>query len=145
MNHETFHELIALRLYDEIDASDRSRLEAHLEICAACRVFAAEIEQGLGAVARAQRTEADLPADWTERMRRATLASPPLRRLTPWWTAVAGFAAGVIATIAIARGPAQAPANVATISTWERFHRDAPPPAATTEGPFARLGEYRKR
>ena len=76
--------------------------------------------------------------DWTERLREAgrTIATA-----LPIWTAAAGFAAGLVATAVLARPPAVERAP----TTWERFHTDAPPPLATTEGQLARLGEYLRR
>lgn len=48
--HAHFHELLALRLYDELDADELASLEQHLQACEACRAFAAELTAGLGAL-----------------------------------------------------------------------------------------------
>jgi anti-sigma factor RsiW len=147
MIHEEFRELIALRLYGEIDGEERARLERHLGSCETCARFASEIEAGLGALPRGMRSRAgvELPPDWTESLREATREVRVGRGVAPWWTAVAGFAAGVIATAVIVRGPALPAPPQAALSTWDRFHREEPPPLATTEGQLARLSEYLKR
>ena len=147
MIHEPFRELIALRLYEEIDEVERTRLERHLAVCADCSRYASEIESGLGGIARGASSSADLdlPADWTQRLREATQETAVRGHFLPWWAAAASFAAGVIATAVIARGPsAPAPAREST-STWDQFHREEPPPLASTEGQLARLSEYLRR
>jgi len=153
MKHEWMRELIALRLYGEVE--ERDRLEEHLEGCADCRRFAQELESGLGTLARASLATAraprddGLPADWTARLREATRPPPRAPWLRPWWTAVAGFAAGVVAAAVIDRGSLggtpSGPPPEAAATTWERFHGEKAPPLAKTEGQIRRLGEYRKR
>ena len=146
MMHENFRELIALRLYGEIEEKDRSRLQAHLSGCDACARYAREIEAGLGALSRGGRASGaeDLPADWAERLREATRETAPRRRALSWWAAAASFAAGAIATAVVARGPSSPVPAVTTgdASIWSRFHREEPPPLATTEGQLSRLTGY---
>ena len=48
MNCENIRELLALRLYDELEGSEGARVDAHLTDCGACRKAAAELERGLG-------------------------------------------------------------------------------------------------
>lgn len=147
MNHESFRELIALRLYGEIDADERTKLERHLESCAECRRFVVEIESGLGAVARGSsgRIANELPPDWSERLREATREQRRPTRIHPWWTAVAGFAAGVIAAAILGHGTESISIVERAPTTWDRFHNETPPPLATTEGRLAHLGEYLRR
>lgn len=147
MSHEPFHELIALRLYGEIDVLERAQLEGHLRACAECSRYAAEIESGLGLAPHGAGTRADLdlPSDWTERLRQATREIPARRRVLPWWTVAASFAAGVIATAVIARGPSAPEPAREPLSTWDRFHREEPPPLASTQGQVGRLSQYLRR
>jgi predicted anti-sigma-YlaC factor YlaD len=144
MDHGTYLERIALALYGELDAAEQRELELHLEACAECRRFSREMAAGLGRIAAgAVRAADELPPDWSERLREA---SRPRPRAHPIWTAVAGFAAGVVAAAMIGRAPPSVDrAERKTPTTWERFHTDAPPPLATTEGQLARLGEYLRR
>ena len=48
MSCENIRELLALRLYDELEGSEGARVDAHLLDCEACRKAAAELERGLG-------------------------------------------------------------------------------------------------
>ena len=149
MTHESMRELIALRLYGEIDAGERERLERHLGTCAECRAYASEIEAGLGALAGGTHEALELPGDWPERLREATREARRRAPIPVWWAAVASFAAGVLAAAMIGRGgtdgPASAPQPGRIPTTWERFHGEAPPPLATSEGQLARLGGYLRR
>jgi anti-sigma factor RsiW len=111
MNHETMRERIALRTYGELDAEEAAVLEEHLAACEDCRRYAASFAEGLGRIAASARTASDdLPSGWSDRLRDATresrAGSRARARIPSWWTAVAGFAAGVVATAAIVRGPA---------------------------------------
>jgi anti-sigma factor RsiW len=161
MKHESIREWLALRLYDELDVRDREMLDAHLKTCADCREFASELEAGLGAL-RAERGAEEIPADWRERLRRSTSVETKRARLSPWWSSVAAFAAGIlVATILAHRGGALAPIgeggdesvqkrvarndDARELSIYARFHGSTPPPIATTEGQLARLEDYWKR
>jgi anti-sigma factor RsiW len=111
MNHETMRERIALRTYGELDAEEAAVLEEHLAACEECRRYGASFAEGLGRIAASARTASDdLPSGWSDRLRDATCesraGSRARARIPSWWTAVAGFAAGVVATAAIVRGPA---------------------------------------
>ncbi len=149
MNHESFRELIALHLYGEVEGEERARLERHLEECGACRSYAREMVEGLGRIAAdAGHVSGELPLDWSERLHAAVLEEPRVARMHPswpWWTAAAGFAAGVVAAGMIGRGKPVSPAIERTQTTWERFYTEAPPPLATTESQLARIGQYVRR
>ncbi len=114
MNHESFRELIALHLYGEVEGEERARLERHLEECGACRSYAREMVEGLGRIAAdAGHVSGELPLDWSERLHAAVLEEPRVARMHPswpWWTAAAGFAAGVVAAGMIGRGKPVSPA-----------------------------------
>jgi anti-sigma factor RsiW len=162
MNHESYRELLALRLYGELDGADRALVDEHLKTCADCRALAGELESGLGALraARIDRGADEIPADWRERLRRSTIAASRSVRLSPFWSAAAAFAAGILlATVlahrsndrsgdpsgdlvarSIARNDGAHP-----LSIYERFNGSMPPPSASTDGQLARLSEYWKR
>ena len=146
MNHESMRERIALRAYGELGTAEEALLDAHLEACASCRRYAEEFARGLGALVAGTREASDeLPAGWSDRLGESTRASRPPARLRPWWTAAAGFAAGVVAAVAIPRGPAAKDAPVRPLTAWERFHADEPPPLATTGGSSRRLSDYLRK
>jgi anti-sigma factor RsiW len=145
--HEHFRDLIALRLYAETDEDESTRLEAHLATCAACARYAVEIEAGLGSIPRSSgaRADLDLPRDWMDRLRESSAELEPRRRVLPWWTVAASFAAGAIASLVLAhRVPPQSPSDD-PLSTWNQFHRAEPPPIATTAGQLGRLSGYLRR
>lgn len=150
MNHEHFREQIALRLYGELDVDETRALDLHVGGCADCRAFEARLGDGLGRVRELARTHGDveLPADWSERLREATR---PSRRLSPWWTAVTSFAAGILVTaLALHRGDAPAstsndPRPTADESSYAHYLSETPPPPATGSGQLARLSAYLKR
>jgi len=83
MKHESIREWLALRLYEELDARDRTVLDAHLKTCADCREFASELDAGLGAL-RGEREAEEIPIDWRERLRRSTNVATKRARLSPW-------------------------------------------------------------
>jgi len=149
MKHESYHELLALRLYGELDANDERRLARHLAECEECALFARDLEATLGAVKTAdERLRRDeLPADWDERLRAAT--RPP-RSLRPLVAFVAGLAAGLLVTwTARPTPPPSVPVGepstrVATSSDDEPSFvaRTAPPPRATTPGQLGQLRAY---
>jgi len=161
MKHESFRELLALRLYGEIEPDERDRLDEHLDSCADCRTFARELEDGLGSLraSPAERASDDLPADWRERLRRASSDHASSSRSLRWWSSIAAFAAGILAALIVTRGgdaPAPRGDRAATglvasndkageLSIYSRFHGATPPPLASTEGQLARLADYWKR
>ena len=161
MKHEAFREMLALRLYGELEPDEQARLDQHLRMCADCRSFASELESGLGSLraVRVERASDELPADWRERLRRSTIDEPRRARLSPWWSSAAAFAAGIlVATILARRGGALAPRGEGSagglvarndgareLSIYARFNGATPPPLASTEGQLARLGEYWKQ
>lgn len=139
--HESFRELTALRLYDELDGADAERLEAHLSGCAECREYAAELEAGLGACSRPSDL-ADLPAGWRERLAQET-RPVGLRLLRPALTFAAGLAAGLVLMAFIPDevervAPASAEAQAGRTSLLAMV--DGPPPLATGGGSLGMLG-----
>jgi anti-sigma factor RsiW len=146
MNHESFRELIALHLYGEVEGEERARLERHLEECGPCRSYAREMVEGLGRIAAdAGHGSGELPSDWSERLRAAVREEPRVARMHPswpWWTAAAGFAAGVVAAGMVGRTVVPVAVVERAPTTWERFHAETPPPLATTESGLAHLGDF---
>ena len=154
MTHETHREMLALRLYGELDVEDAVRLDAHLEECADCRAFAAELDAGLGALAGEVPVSVDgwLPADWDDRLETAVRATIPPRA---WWPRVGpwvGFAAGILFMwllqgVEPVKGTmpddprAEQPAQAAPPT----FERATPPPRARSSGTLARLARHRHR
>jgi anti-sigma factor RsiW len=162
MKHESFRELLALRLYGELEANDGARLADHLTDCPDCRQFARELAAGLGALRAApvQQAEGEIPADWRERLRRSTAAETGPGRTTrrwaslrsPLWASAAAFAAGVLVATLLMRRANDNPIDLVASndgarvpSIYERFNGSTPPPQATTAGQLARWGEYMKR
>jgi predicted anti-sigma-YlaC factor YlaD len=155
--HTYMRELLALRLYGELDDAGRARLDDHLTHCAACRAFDVELERGLGQLASAV-PERDLPSGWRERLERQ-VAQPALRTWRPSFGlgAVAGLAAGVliawgvVATgsgwgaravrVASNAGPAAESAPVAGVGRGS----DALPPKARGGGELERLTSYLRK
>jgi len=150
MTHARCAELLALELYDELEAPERGELAAHLDGCADCRQLQRELARGLGALPRG--TPVADPAllercvqQAVTRERRSTL-----RRLVPL---VASFAAGVLLTVlalqqgrATAVDPAPEDALVSVAEdTWKRFHADAAPPRAASSGSLSRYPAYVQR
>ncbi|MCZ6597699.1 MAG: zf-HC2 domain-containing protein [Planctomycetota bacterium] len=157
MKHEGFRELLALRLYDELDGRESELLDEHLRGCAACADFARELESGLGALRKAVRE--DLPADWDRSLRESV--APRTRRTEPWRTVVvfaAGLAAG-LALMAVLRGSGSAAPGapmspgapesgneLAAVTTNAGptnvlpEHLGDPPPRATAPGRLTQLG-----
>ena len=140
--HEDYRELIALRLYEELEGRDGVRLEQHLSGCAPCREYALALEAGLGACS--QPTEdTDLPAGWRERLGEMTRPPGP-RLLRPALTFAAGLAAG-LAVMAFTPGPTQQipPSGYATNAGTSRLLAlvEGPPPLATGGGSLGMLGD----
>ncbi len=106
-DHERFRELLALRLYDELEEVEQHELASHLESCASCQRFGEELATGLGAVPRGG-GDADvvLPDSWDRDLRDAIRATRPsaLRTLTVF---AAGLAAGLL-VMALLRAPSGA-------------------------------------
>jgi anti-sigma factor RsiW len=144
MSHDRYPELLALRLYGELDAAAAAELDAHLHACAACRRLERELGAGLGALAPGPAAD-DLPAGWEERLR-GRLADAPRGRgaLLRLFAPAAAFAAGVLVTAALRPapprpGPTQAPPVAAAA-----FERESPPPPAPFRGQLARWDENRR-
>ena len=102
MIHERMHELLALRLYGELDETEQRELEEHLTRCEACANYGEELARGLAplrAAADSTHWEAP-PQDWSVRVDELarTGSARPWGRLL---TFVAGAAAGVIATLGL--------------------------------------------
>lgn len=148
MNHERFEQLLALRLYGEVDAGERAELDAHLAMCAECTRAARELESGLGAFAGRTRhaDELDLAPLLARALETEPFAARRAARLRAWVPAAASFAAGVLATWLVVRGAADgARADVVAPTTWERFHADTIPPPAGGVGALARWTDYARR
>jgi len=149
MNHERFHEFLTLRLYDELDPSAAAALGEHLTLCATCRAFARELDEGLGRLPRAGTTD-DLPAGWIEELRAKVGAAPPLPRRTrrrPLLLAFAtGLAAGLLAMAGwhALGGEAARPAPK-TPALTTAFARATPPPRASGSGPLVQLAALGRR
>jgi anti-sigma factor RsiW len=154
MKHDEFREMLALRLYGELDERGRAELDAHLRACADCRRFASELDVGLGALRqpRAAADELELPPDWRERLQRAADDGRGRVPISPWWTSAAAFAAGLLAAMLWFHRPSDraldAPrrddADGAAL-IYRHFLGKVEPPPAATNGTLARLGDYRTR
>lgn len=153
MKHERMRELLALRLYDEIEPEEQLELASHLASCIECARFAGELDSGLGRLREeaARAADAQLPAGWDARLAAATSAHPRSIRARDLALVAAGIAAGVLLVLAwsalrpapeastgVARLDAEAPAFL-------RFRGDAPPPPATGGGPAARYLAWQTR
>ena len=136
MNHEAYEELLALRLYDELDDHELRDLEAHLEGCSSCRKLSEELNRGLGAVPRSVE---DLPDGWRENLEHRIRSTERGRR-TPVLAFAAGLAAGILAVFFVPRG------NGPNVEEPPRsaFVRATPPPPAAVRGPFVRLGNRQR-
>ncbi len=140
MNHETFHELLALRLYGELSSDEERLLAGHLATCADCRLFGDELGRTLGLLAPESVTR-ELPADWRERLS-ARIASARRRRwLQPLATFAAGLAAGWLVTAAL-RPAGVPPATPERLDAPPFVLLSDPPPPATGRGQLARLSEH---
>jgi anti-sigma factor RsiW len=154
MNHDPFREQMALSLYDELGRDESIALERHLEQCDECRRFQAELARGMGRVRSLAnaRADAELPADWIERLAAAMRDEGPRRtRMSPWVAAVTSFAAGILVAALVAHR-ADSPASESTRQSitadeanYARYLRATPPPPATGGGQLARLSSYVKR
>jgi anti-sigma factor RsiW len=155
MKHDDIRQLLALRLYGEIDDAQRERVESHVAGCDDCRTFADELERGLGAV-HAGRVEDD--GAWIDALQRSIERDEigrsiereePVRRISPWWVAAAGFAAGLLAFWLATRAgasheivPREEQTAQRVLSPYEHFLGDTPPPRSDSSGGLTRLGEY---
>lgn len=156
MNHDEYRELLALRLYGELDPGEDLRLEEHLEHCPECRALDAELATGLGALRGEDLSEleVDLPDGWSEALSAGLRAEPQQRapaldRRTGWLFAAAGFAAGLLCAAALFAGegkrdtpaPPALPAGDGQVAEAPRdaFHRDVPPPPARASRQLAQL------
>jgi anti-sigma factor RsiW len=164
MTHETFHELIALRLYGELDAAETARLEEHLASCTDCRAVALELEETLGAVhASDEAVRDELPAGWRERLRNRALSVPPRPRRSAVLPFVAGLAAGLLLMLTwtsyqgggVSTGPDGARIPTVDVGGGDPIVASAgrstrrapfaaraePPPRTSSRGPLAHLSE----
>ena len=149
MNSERIRELLALRLYGELDPDQEAQLDTVLASSAEARELARELESVLGPLAARVAEGDDLPAGWRERLvERARGESAPRRTWSPWLNAVTGFAAGLLAMWMIglyAGGPSRIEVPGVTAERATRFERAEEPPPATGRGPIARLSDYTDR
>jgi hypothetical protein len=137
MDHEPFHLLLALRLYDELDPQEAADLDHHLAACVPCQRRGRELELGLGAQLPSL---ADvLPEGWTDS---SPTTTRPERRvgLRRWMTVAASFAAGLILALTWPDAPEPGPS---TVAEPQGFERPAPPPVAPTRGRLAALPSLR--
>lgn len=143
--HESFEELLALRLYDELDPSENARLSAHLEECAACRARAVELETSLGRL-RGESAEAQFTAAARTRLE-AALSSERRARFRPLPAAVLGFAAGVLCALGLVLAARSGPEVLTQLHVAQpttEFARATPPPKALDRG-LAELLSARQR
>jgi len=162
MNCNDSHEHLALRLYAELDERDGEALQAHLDGCAACRTYAAQLQQGLGRLS-ADATD-DLPQGWAAQLServgsadvRRSRESRPAASLIAGVSIAAGFLLGLVCTSLLTPvqpgsgpsdpGPRTELAPEATLAagnaSHSEFRRATAPPLATTVGDLGRLRSY---
>lgn len=146
MTHERYKELLALRLYDELNGDETGELDTHLEGCDGCRAYERELAGGLGSTMPP--AAADLPEGWSDALRALVHDTPaPATPLRPWLVAAGSFAAGVALTLAIARGDGpsrETPHEQSTeVAPTTPFERSAPPTPAASSGRFTLLSRSR--
>ena len=150
MTHEQIRELLALRLYGEIDSEEEQRILEHLRECRACASFARELEQGLGRV-RDLHSSAELPLEWDTHLADTTAALHRASWARSALLVCAGLAAGVLLMLArgsFSRSHAVAPlvANAnPDAPAFLRFQGNTPPPLATAGGPATRYLAWQAR
>lgn len=143
--HDEFRELAALRVYGELDESERERLERHLSSCAECSVLARDLEAGLGRLVPAQRGD-NLPSSWRAGLEAAIVAEPPRVRLpSRWWIAAASFVLGSTLAWSLASsmehsGPPGSD-GAAAAAEPSAFERATPPPRAREGASLPPLAE----
>jgi len=144
-SHDGFRELAALRVYGELDASERERLEHHLGECAACSALARDLEAGLGRLVPAERRD-DLPSTWRVDLE-AAIAAAPARASLPsrWWIAAAGFVIGSTLAWSVAarmeRSGRPASDRASAAAEPSVFERASPPPRARDGASLPPLAE----
>jgi predicted anti-sigma-YlaC factor YlaD len=137
MNCETTRELLALRLYDELERDEGARIDAHLAECGDCRALDADLGRGLGRLGAS-------PAV----LERA--AEPAARRFRSVHV-VAAFAAGWLVSgllyTALAESTPTPPAagGATSVEVASTFRRSDPPPPAERVGRLAPLGAWMRR
>jgi anti-sigma factor RsiW len=152
MTHEPFREMLCLRLYGELTAEERAAVERHLQSCADCRAFEAELAGTLAALQspRGARIQ-ELPSDWSARLS-ARIQSERRRswtRLCPPFAA--GLAAGLLLMAGLRPQPEQpgnatAPRMLSGIGGAPPYVPSAePPPRSTSQGALAHLGSWLER
>ena len=149
-SHDEFRELAALRVWGELDASERDRLERHVSACAPCAELARELEAGLGRLVPVERCD-DLPSGWRAGLEAAIVAEPPWARPpSRLRVAAASFlvgaaVAGSIAS-AVQRGGGSTADRASAAAEPALFERSTPPPRARDGASMPPLAElYRRR
>lgn len=138
---ERLRELLALRLYDELDEDERRELEALLVAHPAAAADERDLAAGLGrlrAAAGAGDEDGALPAAWRARLDAALADEPrPARR----WSHVLAFAAGLAAGLLLYAAPRLAPdgrgARRPPAPLAVHTNAGAPAPRATLVGGLA--------
>jgi len=149
MKHESFHELLCLRVYGELSPEEERSLAQHLASCADCRTFGAELAGTLGVLHRARTSagEGELPSDWHAQLAERVRTTRTRSWVRPLATFAAGLAAGLLLMAAL-RSP-QSPTNAAIGSRLNGAPpfelRSDPPPPYSGRGPLARLSSLRQR
>lgn len=153
MNHETYREQLALRLYGELTEEEGRALERHLDGCEACAALARELSTTLGGLVANAPDPRALPADWSERLRAATRAVAPRRRVQPVASFVGGLAAGLFLAFLLTprdagHGARTEPGVTIHTNAGEGpsfTARATPPPQTTSTGTLSRLPELMRR
>jgi len=149
-SHDEFRELAALRVYGELDASERERFERHQSACAACAALAHDLEAGLGRLVPAQRSD-DLPGDWRAGLEAAIAdhgeRSRPGVRRSLLVVAAASFLVGATMAWLVASDRAERPqpkvieGQAAAAAPRAAFERSTPPPQARDSASLPPLAE----
>jgi anti-sigma factor RsiW len=144
-DHDAFRELSALRLYGEIDATERARLDAHLAACPACAAFARELDDGLGRLLHDHAAD-EVPPGWAARVAAEAHGEAWRRRALPWIAAAAGFALGVATMALVPAGRASPDAHAPAVAQADaRPAPGGPVPRSTAgPGPLTRLATHRR-
>ena len=149
-SHDEFRELAALRVYGELDASERERVERHLSACAECSALARDLDAGLGRLVP-PRPRDDLPLGWRADLEAAIVAGrePKLPSVpaSTLWVAAASFLLGAAFAWMLASESAEGPhlqgveSDTATTASSAPFERSTPPPRARESASLPPLAE----